>query len=103
MLALTPDLLYLVSGATDNKLVIWSWSTMSLTQVNAYSVGGTVNAAAIIAATYAGSRDPKYLCNGWGITKRGGFQSNSFYIKRRLLSVNLAKSDQIKYTVKPCK
>jgi WD40 repeat protein len=55
VLLLTPDLLYLVSGASDSTIVLWSWTTGSLTQVNRFTVAATVvQTIAIMDTTFTG-------------------------------------------------
>jgi WD40 repeat protein len=54
MLSLTPDLVYLISGANDSTLIMWTWSTMGLTQVNVFSVAGQVNSGAVLQPIYTG-------------------------------------------------
>jgi hypothetical protein len=54
VLLVTPDLVYLVSGATDSKLILWQWSTMSLTQVKVFTVSGQIFSGAFLASDYAG-------------------------------------------------
>jgi WD40 repeat protein len=55
LLTLTPDLGYLVSGSMDTTIIMWQWSTMSLTQVKQFSVTGSMYAGVIIASTYTSS------------------------------------------------
>jgi WD40 repeat protein len=78
MLQVTPDLLYLVSGGSDNKLVLWTWALMSLTQVNTYavSVSGMVKSGVLITPTYTQSnktnfffKGSAYLCTNCQIAK----------------------------------
>jgi WD40 repeat protein len=54
MLELTPDLVYLISGARDSKLNVWSWSTMSLTKVNEFAVINQVFSGAVMQSVYTG-------------------------------------------------
>jgi WD40 repeat protein len=57
MLQVTPDSLYLVSAAADNKVILWTWST--LTQVKTFSptLSGTVTAGAVITSNLTGKID----------------------------------------------
>jgi WD40 repeat protein len=54
VLLLTPDLVYLVSGATDNNMIIWQWSRMSLTQVKVFGVSGQITSGLFINSNYLG-------------------------------------------------
>jgi WD40 repeat protein len=54
-LGLTPDRLYLVSGALDKNVILWTSSTMSLTQVNMFSVADIILSAAFIPTTFTGN------------------------------------------------
>jgi WD40 repeat protein len=62
MLQVTPDLVYLVSAATDNKLVLWTWTTGSLTQVIMHTVilsnsdSDTVQSGLILASPFNASK-----------------------------------------------
>jgi WD40 repeat protein len=57
LLAPTPDGRFFISGGLDSKLTIWTWSTMSLTQVNQFSISAQVNANSFITATFTESID----------------------------------------------
>jgi WD40 repeat protein len=52
MLDLTPDLVFLVTVGTDQSVILWTWSTMSLVQVTAYTITPSVNTAGILASVY---------------------------------------------------
>jgi WD40 repeat protein len=54
-LAVTPDLFYFMSGAIDAKLILWTWSTMSLSFVKSFSVSYQVGSGVILAANYLGN------------------------------------------------
>jgi WD40 repeat protein len=57
MLSMTPDLTYLVSGAQDNSLIIWTWSTMSLTYVKTFPVAGQFYAGLALKPTFTESKN----------------------------------------------
>jgi WD40 repeat protein len=57
VLTLTPDLIFLLSGAEDNSIVMFTWSTMSLTKMSQFYGVGLVTSAAILSAVYTGSKD----------------------------------------------
>jgi hypothetical protein len=63
MLQVTPDLFFLLSSGSDNKLILWTWTTMSLTHANTntVSVSGTVTSGVLIAPTYSGSKEIKFF------------------------------------------
>jgi WD40 repeat protein len=49
MMAVTPDNVFILSGSSDNQVILWMWGTMSLTQMHVYSgVTGRVLSAAFI-------------------------------------------------------
>jgi WD40 repeat protein len=56
MLAVTPDQLYVMSGAKDNMIIMWTWSTMSLTQVKSSASAATLNYGAILSGAFAGCK-----------------------------------------------
>jgi WD40 repeat protein len=50
MLAFTPDLAYLVSGATDKQVIMWTMRTMNLTKVKTFtSLSASIYSGVIIA------------------------------------------------------
>jgi WD40 repeat protein len=53
-ITLTPDLVYLVSGGRDSKLVFWKWSSMYLTQLKVFSVPWQLYSGLFIDSSYAG-------------------------------------------------
>jgi WD40 repeat protein len=47
-IGLTPDNLFLLSGGHDNSVIVWTWSTMSLTRLNTFSsLASQINAMVI--------------------------------------------------------
>jgi WD40 repeat protein len=54
MIAVTPDQLYVITAAWQQTIKVWTWSTMSLTLVNAFTSPTKINTAAIIASVYQG-------------------------------------------------
>jgi WD40 repeat protein len=55
MLEVTPDLLYVISTASDNTIAMWSWSPMNLTLIKTYSTNATVNPSMIDSGTIVSS------------------------------------------------
>jgi WD40 repeat protein len=53
-LDVTPDQLSLLSGSEDHTLILWSWSTGSLTQVKSWTVADKVQSGSIIQTTFTG-------------------------------------------------
>jgi WD40 repeat protein len=56
MLALTPDQLHVISGAQDSKIIMWTWSTMSMSQVKSSVSSATLNSGAVVSGTYNGRK-----------------------------------------------
>jgi WD40 repeat protein len=57
-LFVTPDRLNLISGSmVDNKLVLWSWASMSLTQVKTFSVNGLVFSGTALTTAFTSSKE----------------------------------------------
>jgi WD40 repeat protein len=54
VLVVTPDSLFLISGSQDQTIIMWLWSTMSLTKVNTFSVAGQVISGAVLASSFTG-------------------------------------------------
>jgi WD40 repeat protein len=52
MITNTPDLLYVITAASDNAVIIWTWSSMSLMFQKKFTVSTTVNIASLIASVY---------------------------------------------------
>jgi WD40 repeat protein len=48
LVTLTPDLLFLLTGGQDSKVLMWTWSTMSVNLVKTYTVAGIMWSGAII-------------------------------------------------------
>jgi WD40 repeat protein len=63
MVAVTPDLAYLITVANDNVVIFWIWSTMSLSKVNSFSLAQTVNTAAIMSSVYNESKKSYFRVN----------------------------------------
>jgi WD40 repeat protein len=59
MLSMSPDMIYLVSGAQDNSLMLWTWSTMSLTFVKTFPVTGKFFAGVSLKPTFTESKNLK--------------------------------------------
>jgi WD40 repeat protein len=55
-LDLTPDAVYVVSGAKDSLLVMWTWATMSLTQVSSKSTVNQVFSGALVTGAFNGGK-----------------------------------------------
>jgi WD40 repeat protein len=55
-LTVTPDMLCLVSGGSDSSIVVWTWTTESLTKVNKFTVAGSVQSLAFMTTVYTGSK-----------------------------------------------
>jgi WD40 repeat protein len=56
ILELTPDLLYFVSGGLGGNLVMWTWSTMSLTRKKTFTIPNSIYSAVIIPTTFTNSK-----------------------------------------------
>jgi WD40 repeat protein len=57
MFSVTPDLVYLLSVGYDGYLILWTWSTMSLTKVNMFNSGiGTLFSASFIAGNFSSGK-----------------------------------------------
>jgi WD40 repeat protein len=55
MISLTPDLVYVMTGSRlDSSLLLWTWSTMSLTLVNNFTLAGSMYSGIILASIYSG-------------------------------------------------
>jgi WD40 repeat protein len=54
MLAMTPDLLYLISGATDELIMLWQWSTMSLINFQSFNAARKIWSGGVLSASYTG-------------------------------------------------
>jgi WD40 repeat protein len=55
IISLTPDLLYVISGAYGGLLALWQWTTMNLIQVSSFIVTGPVETGVILASAYTES------------------------------------------------
>jgi WD40 repeat protein len=54
LITITPDSLYVITGANDLILIMWSWSTMSLTQKKVFTIPGVVVSGLVLPTTYTG-------------------------------------------------
>jgi WD40 repeat protein len=62
LIALTPDQLFVITAGCDNQIIIWAWSTMSLTKVNTFTAtGASINAATLVSTSYTGICKRQYI------------------------------------------
>jgi WD40 repeat protein len=54
IIVLTPDLVFVISAKTDKSITLWTWSTMSLIHVKAYTISTTLDTGGILASVYTG-------------------------------------------------
>jgi WD40 repeat protein len=54
LLTLTPDLAFLLSGGTDNQLILWTWNTMSVSQVKKVPINAQVYSGVFISSAFKG-------------------------------------------------
>jgi WD40 repeat protein len=59
-LSVTPDHLYVISSADDSQLIVWTWSTMNLTQVNSFR-WGSMPTGAILMNNYISKASRLYI------------------------------------------
>jgi WD40 repeat protein len=59
LLALSPDSYYLISGASGVQLIMWTWSTMSLSQVKVFIMSEMVFGGRFIPTAFTGM----IICN----------------------------------------
>jgi WD40 repeat protein len=56
MLVVTPDGLYVISGAQDSNIIMWTWGLMSLTQVKSSASAAVFNYGVLLSGGYSGSK-----------------------------------------------
>jgi WD40 repeat protein len=54
-LSLTPDHVYIISSGWDNMVIIWTWTTMSVTKVNSYPATENSFSMIIVGTPYSGN------------------------------------------------
>jgi WD40 repeat protein len=62
MLVVTPDLFYVISGATDALIMLWRWSTMSLFHVSTFNAADMIWAGSIVLNSYQGNYAIFFIC-----------------------------------------
>jgi WD40 repeat protein len=55
LLSLTPDGLVFISGGLDSQVVLWTWNTMNLTQVNQFNISAQIDSNAFITPNFTDS------------------------------------------------